>query len=826
MTTRSPAEMADALTLLERRIALLRDGPESTTEFWDAITAHFYRFLGYRPKFLVDQMVRLVDEVQNRQQLRGLGTFDAMMLSLQATCDPLPGFWDEALKELEKNVQSAELGALTEGTLAPAHGMWLANLAAVLRRLFPLIDASSTEWERRMAEAVSPFDLAPPLVDNLQTTMAQRSIGVGKLASVDALIATARQEIQLLDRRRRLLEAARETLIECNASLALDPDATYCRQRTIAEGLREIVRLEAAGIKGGVAATHQLREAHRRGQWTRLHAGLVGLEQMALQLNEARTGEIAHEAIEKIWLGRNRFERAKAHESSLRSVDQVFGAETKAKLRRSLRAAKNDYGGANASSKVKEIESGDLQFVQRHVESLDTSVYLNGLLAVDGCFDVGGVLTPTRVVEEKRLRRTVGYPTGQLTLEPAESPADIPDAAILDPRTVIADLATGKLLARRFVQDEVQKVSRTVMLSELRIYLLDGSTSMLTPRSVLRDAILIAELCTLIERLNDAQRNVNPTLYFQYFDKKVGPVTEVITAEQAANAIEGLLTTVRTGGTDIQAALLRSIDQIRMAQQRGMDLARANIVLVTDGESPVDESVIVSELANLGDLHTGINIIALGQENPSLKKLSVHQKQMGRRVFYQYIDDVTIRNIINGKGDRVCLHPLDESEVKNCSEVLRDTIAQIELSERVREESVSSDTFLEQALTEMNADSALRAAMKGRVELANRNLEALNRRFKRWFPRFAPSSAEIIRYPDQRTESRLQDAISLIEGVTEVIALMKAEPKELQADALEIFQRSLGDFGMSPFEYAELLEEFPERFRVTLDKLHVVVKSN
>jgi hypothetical protein len=263
-----------------------------------------------------------------------------------------------------------------------------------------------------------------------------------------------------------------------------------------------------------------------------------------------------------------------------------------------------------------------------------------------------------------------------------------------------------------------------------------------------------------------------------------------------------------------------------MAQQRGMDLARANIVLVTDGESPVDESVIVSELANLGDLHTGINIIALGQENLSLKKLSVHQKQMGRRVFYQYIDDVTIRNIINGKGDRVCLHPLDESEVKNCSELLRDTISQIELSERVREQSVSSDAFLEQALTEMNADSALRAAMKGRVELANRNVEALTRRFKRWFPRFAPSSAEIIRYPDQRTESRLQDAISLIEGVTEVIALMKAEPKELQADALEIFQRSLGDFGMSPFEYAELLEEFPERFRVTLDKLHVVVKSN
>lgn len=812
------------MTLIEERIAALRSCPEIASEFWGALTARFYRLLGYRSKFSVDQMVRLVDEVQNRQQLRGLGTFDAMMLSLQATGDPLSEFWDDALQELEKNVQTAELGARTEGSLAPAYGLWLANLAAVLRRLFPLIDASSTDWERRMAEAVSPFAVAPPLVDNLQTSMAQRSVGAGKLACIDALIAAAQNETQLLDRRRRLLEAARETLMECNASLALEPEATYCRQRAIAENLHDITRLEAAGVNPGVATTHQLREAHRRGQWSRLHAGLVGLEQMALQVREERAGEIAHDAIEKIWLGHNRFERAKAQESSLRSVDQVFGAETKARLQRSLRAAKADYGGANASQKVKEIEPGDLQFVQRHVESLDTSVYLNGLLAVDGCFDVGGVLTPTRVVEEKRLRRSVGYPTGQLTLEPAESPADIPDAAILDPRTVIADLATGKLLTRRFVQDEVQKVSRTVMLSELRIYLLDGSTSMLTPRSVLRDAILIAELCTLIERLNDAQRNVNPTLFFQYFDKKVGPVTEVVTAEQAANAIEGLLTTVRTGGTDIQAALLRSIDQIRMAQARGMDLARANIVLVTDGESPVDESVIVSELSKLGDLHTGINIIALGQENPSLKKLSAHQKAMGRRVFYQYIDDVTIRNVINGKGDRVCLHPLQESEVANCSELLRDTIAQIELSERVRDDSVASDAFLEQALSEMNADTALRAAMKGRIELADRDVAALTRRFERWFPRIALSDSEVVRYPDRRTDLLLQEAVSLVEGVTEVISLMKEEPSALKSDALEVFQRSLNDSGMSPFEYAKLLEEFPESFRVALEKLHAVVK--
>jgi von Willebrand factor type A domain len=819
-------ELHNALSAIEERILVLKNRPEKAGVFWSTFAAPWYRLFGYRPTFSVEKISNLVEEIQSRKRYRGLGTFDAMIRSLQATHDPLPGLFGEAVEELERNVAASELGVRTGGSLAPTHGHWLGNIAAVLRRLWPLVDDSSKEWDRRVAEAVSPFAIAPPLLGFNPSSRAERSIGSGKLASIDALIASARQENQSLERRRRLLEAARETLIECNASLDLDSEATKYRQRAIADDLCAIARLGAAGIKTNVKTSHQLDEAHRRGEWVRLHAGLVGLEQMALQANHERTGEIAHDVIEKIWQGRNRFEVAKSQESSLRSVDEVFGAETKARLSRGISSAKTDYRSPNASEKVKEIDPGDIDFVKRHVESLDTSVYLNGLLSVDGCFDVGGVLTPTRVVEEKRLRRTVSYPTGQLTLEPAESAGDIPDAAISDPRTVIPDLATGKLLARRFIRDEVQKTNRTVLLGELRIYLLDGSTSMLTPRSVLRDAILIAELCTIIARLNDAKRNVNPTLYFQYFDKEVGPVTEVVTSEQAANAIEGLLTTVRTGGTNIQAALLRSIEQIRVAQSRGMDLARANIVLVTDGESPVDESEIVNTLASLGELQTGINIIALGQENPSLKKLAAHQKEMGKRVFYQFIDDETIRKIINGERDTVCLHPPDDSELENCSDLLRETIEQIEQSERIRDEMIGSDLFLEQALGEMGTDTALRAAMKGRIELAKRNDAALIRRFERWFPRITNASTEALNYPDQRTESRLRDTVSLVDGVTEVLSLMKAEHRELQADALEVFQRSLSDAGISPFEYTELLDRFPERFQKALEKLYETVGLN
>ncbi len=73
-------------------------------------------------------------------------------------------------------------------------------------------------------------------------------------------------------------------------------------------------------------------------------------------------------------------------------------------------------------------------------------------LAVDGAFELGGALSPTRVVTERVRLRRVPFPAPTLALVSAETVEDIPDAIIEDPRTLVLQLATGRLLSRRYVR--------------------------------------------------------------------------------------------------------------------------------------------------------------------------------------------------------------------------------------------------------------------------------------------------------------------------------------------------------------------------------------
>jgi hypothetical protein len=444
-------------------------------------------------------------------------------------------------------------------------------------------------------------------------------------------------------------------------------------------------------------------------------------------------------------------------------------------------------------------------------------------LAVDGTFDVGGVLTPTRVVEEYKRMAAVRYPTSQLTLQAAEGPADIPDCIIEDPRTVLASLASGKLLARRFVHEETKKNYRTELQGELRIYLLDGSTSMLSRRAVMRDSILIAELCTLIERFNTLGRRINPTLYFQYFNTEVGPVVEVRTAAQAADAIASLLSTVQTGGTNIQAAILRSVEQIRSAARCSKELARANIVLITDGKSVIDEDEIVENLDSLGELQTAIHIIALGVENPSLCALARAQRLRGRRAFYQYVDEESIVDAVSGNNADVSLHPPKGIELQQCVGLLESTLDEIASVTRAKNAQDESDALIEKSLDEMDDDEALRAAMAGRIEVARRDQESLTRRFKRWFPECLSGDEPALYEPDHDTAIRLETVLSLLQGLIELGAVIDSEPSELKADTIEIFQRTLYDSGVTPLEYAQLIARFPKYFYEPMQNLYRVV---
>ena len=141
-------------------------------------------------------------------------------------------------------------------------------------------------------------------------------------------------------------------------------------------------------------------------------------------------------------------------------------------------------------------------------------------------------------------------------------------------------------------------------------------------------------------------------LFYRYFDTVPRPIARVTTAAEVDGAMVDVLSTVRTGGTDIEAALLSSIQIIRGATEADPELSHAHIVLVTDGESPVDgPRVIAARDAALGQMPIGMSVIALGQENSTLREIVAKQRANGERAFYHYVPDDMLSDIVGGEMD-------------------------------------------------------------------------------------------------------------------------------------------------------------------------------
>src|SRR5262249_43177950 len=65
-----------------------------------------------------------------------------------------------------------------------------------------------------------------------------------ELAAIDHLLDAANEEGELLGRRRRLLEAARQMLLESSAAVPLDPQGLEARRRYLAREIARLDRLE------------------------------------------------------------------------------------------------------------------------------------------------------------------------------------------------------------------------------------------------------------------------------------------------------------------------------------------------------------------------------------------------------------------------------------------------------------------------------------------------------------------------------------------------------------------------------------------------------
>jgi hypothetical protein len=560
------------------------------------------------------------------------------------------------------------------------------------------------------------------------------------------------------------------------------------------------------------------------------------MESYALVSSDERVQDLSRAALDHLWRGRDRFAAEYRAASLSQSGRETFQEPLLAAAERGHESAK---GHLNQVVTALTEEYG-IQFAReahRYVHGDASNELIQAALYVDGCVDVGGVLSPHRVSESIRTIREVRHPTARLALVAAEGVEDLKDAMIHDPRTVFTDLATGRLLTRRYIGEQTHERERRVLASEARIFLLDGSGSMLGPRARMRDALLVAELSTMIARLNDPNRWLTPTLYYRYFTRRLGDVCKVSTAAEAISAVESVLGEVRHGGTDIEGALIGSFETLKQAQQdANSELARAQIILITDGEAPVDEAAILAAREQLGGLPIGVSIIALGQENPALRTFARNQRDQGQRVFYQHLDDALLQRLAEGKLGALPLHLPDELSDAAPNEALTKLLDEIAAVHRTRDTDALQRIRDEKAaLAEVEGGSTapLSKTEQARILTLSRDVHTLDERFRRWFPtsgmpvrdeqRSGATSTSggtaasqhpprLQLQPSDVDLPLIESIKTLLAAVAEVTELVGSEPAQRQLDAIEMFERLLMERRLSFLHYQTMLDRYPVLF--------------
>jgi hypothetical protein len=323
---------------------------------------------------------------------------------------------------------------------------------------------------------------------------------------------------------------------------------------------------------------------------------------------------------------------------------------------------------------------------------------------------------------------------------------------------------------------------------------------------------------------------VRVVLFYRYFTKRLGPVVRVDSGPSALAAIGDVLGTPRSGGTDIEQALVSSFALLREEGQRDPDLARAQIVLVTDGEAAVREEVVQeareqagasrsAAAAISGSVPIQVSVIALGEENPALRGIVARQRARGERAFYHHLSDEALREICDGR-----LHS---------GAAIHLPAARGELLSALRAE-------LDALLDDLAAEEARRAARRragepaspafaivegalARREAEERDHRALEARFDRWFPQPADGGAGPLPALGTLEREDVEAARVVLATVAEVVGETGGPAPARRADAIEILERLLPDARLPPGRYDEALREHAAHLAPALAAVHAAI---
>jgi hypothetical protein len=782
------------LDALARRIDRLARQPQQVRDRWASVLAPVLRLTGWRPALATERLTELVARIQ-----------------LGDTPDVIPArsidwLLEHAIDELAENVTRTEWGLVANGRVPDGYSGWLWRMARTLHR--------ARAWARQPGHRAVLGEIIADEADRA-CALLPKGTGAPLARGIDPLIDAALAETRLLGRQRRWLEAARQVLLQANAAGAVDAAAARARQTLIARRIARLDRLEAAGVLADVDLAYQAREARGRGELQRLHAVLSALEESGVLSGDDELARLSGGAIDRLWTdkdGSRTFADARAG-SLRRSHRDVFGDALMTAVERAYARAPQNLDEIVARRRKEkgaefELEAEFFREWQAYLSPLGVGATLSAAVAVGGCFDLGFAAAPARATGLAG-PRLVRHPTEQLTLEPAESLDDLPNAMIGDPRLIVPDLAAGKLLARRYL--EAGRDGRRGGLGpggEARVYLLDGSSSMLGPRARMRDALLIAELATLVNRWRDADRLYNPVLYFRYFNEVLGDNHRVATAEEALGAIDTVLARVRFGGTDIQTALVASFEQVREARREDPELAQAQIVLVTDGESDIDPAKLLAAREQAGDLPIGVSIIALGTENAALRRLAADQRAKGERVFYQFMADEELKDLAEGRTGGLAIHAPEGASADRLGGEVASLVEELDRHTRDLDAAgIQRAQEVPGALASVGLDATTElepGELARRAALEN-DRQSLERAFTRAFPAPPPASPEVV----LATRDEIAIVLPTLTTIAEVVGMFGAGPLDRQADAIAILHRLLTEGGLPPWRYDEIVAAPP-----------------
>lgn len=514
-----------------------------------------------------------------------------------------------AVGELQRELRRAERGLLA-GQPVPGATTALAGHFARLVRAARVADVFAGEPLGDGAGGPeAPFLLQPAVGPSTSPP------GSARLAVAEHLAARARAEVADVAQKRRDLDVAHELLLRMSGDLD--------RQRTRRVRLEVAqARARARALGGPMARTLEAQVARLQHQARveprAAYRELLGLYTRAVDADREALARGAWAALSTFLADGTLVHGALAPPPRVPGPGPVWPAQTQDDALADLA-----FQLGPEQRRLFELAAGCAHYFDVE-EALGKEV-------VEGAAQAG------RPAPGRRTRQ-VPYPTQHLELGTTGSPRDVASFLIEDPRRVLLELAGHRQPVRVYREEEPPSAPRRVRRSSVRVYVCDASGSMHGHRARFRDALLLAELQNLRERARRGEP-VDP-LYYCFFNDTPQELARV---DGAAGAVEHMERLFRAspaeGQTDITLALLSAFDSIRAAWGREPSLARATVVLVTDGEDRVDLARVRQARAPVAGVSTALSLISLGEENPDLRALAVEQRAQGARAFYHHLTD-------------------------------------------------------------------------------------------------------------------------------------------------------------------------------------------